>query len=208
MTQAVQTFYYPNRMARIILSAAEEILGSEDTRRLLDDAALPQLSGAYLPDDLELNVPFEAISRLQCALDERYGRSGRGVALRIGKACFMQGLRDFGPSVGLTGLEFRLLPLHAKLTAGANAFADIFNRYTDQRVRVEEDSKRLYWHIERCPICWERRSPDGCCHLATGLLHESLYWASNGRLFGVEEVSCRACGDADCTIAIEKTPLG
>ena len=120
----------------------------------------------------------------------------------------MRGLQDFGPSAGLTGLDFRLLPLHAKLTAGANSFAAIFNQYTDQRVRVDEDAKRLYWHIERCPICWERRSPDGCCHLATGLLHEALYWASNGRLFSVEEISCRACGDADCTIAIDKTPLG
>lgn len=207
MTQANSAFFYPNRMGRIILSAAQEILGRGDTQRLIDDAAFPQLSIASLPDDLQLKVPFEAISRLQCALDERYGRSGRGVALRIGRACFTQVLRDFGSSAGMTRLDFRLLPQRTKLTAGANALAGVFNQFTDQRVRVEENAKNIYWHIERCPVCWERRSSDDCCHLATGMLQEALYWTSNGRVFSVEEISCVACGDADCTILIDKTPL-
>ena len=207
MTEPATGFFYPNRMGRIILGATEEILGSQEVQRLLDHAALPHLAMTFPPDDLERKVPFEAISSIQGSLDDLYGRGGRGLALRIGRACFTEGLRDFGPSAGLTGLAFRLLPLGAKLTSGAHAFADVFNHYTDQRVCVVEDARRLYWRIERCPICWERHSTDGCCQMATGLLEEALYWASNGRIFNVEEISCVACGDADCTIAIDKTPL-
>ena len=207
MTEPAPAFFYPNRMGRIILSATEEIIGGEAARMVVDWAALPEFAASYPPNDLEQRISFESISRLQAALDEVYGPSGSGIALRIGRACFQQGLQDFGPSAGLTELTFRLLPLNTKLSAGARAFAGIFNQYSDQRVRVEEDSERIYWHIERCPVCWERRTESGCCHLAIGLLQEALYWASNGRVFNVEEVACVACGAPACTIAIDKVPL-
>jgi predicted hydrocarbon binding protein len=207
MTETAPTFFYPNRMGRIILSATEEIIGGEAARMVVDRAALREFTAAHPPGDLERGISFESISRLQGVLDEIYGHGGSGIAMRIGRACFQQGLQDFGPSAGLTGLAFRLLPLNTKLSSGAKAFAGIFNQYTDQRVRVEEDAERIYWHIERCPVCWERRTERGCCHLAIGLLQEALYWASNGRLFNVEEVACVACGAPACTIAIDKTPL-
>jgi len=207
MTEPAPAFFYPNRMGRIILSATEEIIGGEAARMVVDRAALPEFAVNVPPNDLEARISFESISRLQAALDEVYGPGGSGIALRIGRACFQQGLQDFGPSAGLTELTFRLLPLNTKLSAGARAFAGIFNQYTDQRVRVEEDAERIYWHIERCPVCWERRTDRGCCHLAIGLLQEALCWASNGRLFNVEEVACVACGAPACTIAIDKVPL-
>jgi predicted hydrocarbon binding protein len=201
------SFFYPNRMGRIILSATEEVIGGEAAHRVLEHAALPELAGGFPPDDLALKVSFDSISKLQCALDELYGQGGRGLAQRIGRACFQEGLQEFGPSAGLTALGFRLLPLSTKLKAGASALAAIFNQHTDQRVRVDEDGERLYWRIERCPVCWERRTTVSCCHLATGLLEEALYWVSNGRQFNVEEIACVACGDPACVIAIDKTPL-
>jgi predicted hydrocarbon binding protein len=206
MTQTEPAYYYPNRMARIILAATEEVIGSQAAQQMLDHAALPGL-GVDAPDDPELKVPFASISGLQSAFDEHYGHSGRGIALRVGRACFQHGLQEFGPSAGLTELGFRLLPLKTKLQTGANALAAIFNHQTDQRVRVEQDEEHIYWRIERCPVCWQRKASASCCQLAIGVLEEALYWASNGRLFKVEEIACTACGDPACVIAIDKTPL-
>jgi predicted hydrocarbon binding protein len=45
------------------------------------------------------------------------------------------------------------------------------------------------------------------CHLAVGLLQESLYWLSGGKMFNVEETACIGRGDAACTISIDRTPL-
>ena len=104
-------------------------------------------------------------------------------------------------------MAFRLLPLSTKLHTGANSFAGLFNKQTDQRVRVEETETTILWHIERCPLCWERTSDEPVCHLATGLLQEALYWVSGGKVFSVEEVACHARGDERCTILIQKTPL-
>jgi predicted hydrocarbon binding protein len=40
-----------------------------------------------------------------------------------------------------------------------------------------------------------------------GLLQESLYWLSGGKIFNVEETECIARGDPACTILIEKQPI-
>jgi predicted hydrocarbon binding protein len=104
-------------------------------------------------------------------------------------------------------MAFRLLPLPSKLSAGASAFAELFNRFTDQKVRVEEADDKLLWHIERCPLCWERRVHEPACHLAVGLLQEALYWISGGKIFNVEETTCKGAGDEACTIEVDRSPL-
>ena len=86
-------------------------------------------------------------------------------------------------------------------------FVDVFNRYTDQVVRLEEDPNKFLWHIERCPVCWGRRTDSPCCHLAVGILQEALFWVSGGRNFMVEELQCLARGDESCTIRIARQPL-
>jgi predicted hydrocarbon binding protein len=208
MNATAPTYYYPNRMGRIVLLAMEEIIGRNGVNAVLRRAALPKMIGSYPPEDQELQIPFRIISDLQKALEDAYGpRGGRGIALRTGRACFQHGLKAFGASFGLTDLTFRLLPLSTKLKTGSEAFANIFNKHTDQRVRVEDHGKTLIWIIERCPICWERRADEPVCHLAVGLLQEALYWASGGKFFDVEETHCLARGDSDCRILIDKTPL-
>jgi predicted hydrocarbon binding protein len=90
---------------------------------------------------------------------------------------------------------------------GAKAFAELFNSFTDQKVRVEEGDGKLFWHIERCPLCWERRAQEPVCHLAVGLLQEALYWLSGGKVFTVEEITCVATGDKACTIVVDQSPI-
>jgi predicted hydrocarbon binding protein len=194
----------------------EEILGRSGVNAVLNFANLSNYINNYPPYNQDKGFSFTSISRLQTALENAYGpRSGRGLAQRIGRASFKYGLREFGPELGLTDLAFRLLPLPAKLKAGTEALAELFNNFTDQRVRLERDDNYIYWHIERCPLCWERPVTEtpasaggSCCNLAVGLLQEALYWLSAGKYFEVEEQKCIACGDSACTIIISQTPLG
>jgi V4R domain len=200
-------YYYPNKMGRIILQALEETLGSSAAADVLLQAHLPHLAGILPPNNLERNFSFDHIGKIQHSLDDLYGpRGGRGLAVRSGRTCFKYGLREFGPLLGLTDSAFRLLPLRDKLKAGAGLFAEAFNRFSDQRVRLEEDEKHIYWHIERCPVCWGRTTAEPVCHLAVGILEEALYWVSCGRQFSVAETRCIARGDPTCTIQIEKQP--
>ena len=204
-----QPYYYPNRMGRVILLAMEEILGHSGVNAVLNLVKLPEYINHYPPYNQDLYFPFKHISQLQAGLEGAYGpRAGRGLAVRVGRACLKYGLREFGPELGLTDLAFRLLPLQTKIKTGSEAFAVLFNNFTDQRVRLDRDEKFIYWQIERCPLCWERQADAPCCHLAVGLLQEALFWVSGGKYFEVEEKKCIACGDSTCTIVIDRTPMG
>ena len=203
-----KTFYYPNRMGRIILLSMEEVMGKNGVNAILKLASLSTLMEAYPSDNNELAFPFNTLSSITDTLEQSYGpHGGRGLALRVGRACFNYGVRQYGTQLGLTEMAFRLLPLPMKVSAGAKVFAELFNNFTDQRVRVEEDDGKLLWHIDRCPLCWERKAQDPVCHLAVGLLQEALYWLSGGKVFNVEEQTCIAAGDITCTIVIDQTPI-
>ena len=183
-------------------------MGRNGVNAVLKLSSLPELIDAYPPDNTELSFDFKTLGTITDMLEHAYGpHGGRGLALRIGRACFNYGVRQYGRQLGLTEMTFRLLPLPAKVGAGAKVFAELFNNFTDQRVRLEDEDGKLLWHIDRCPLCWERTAQDPVCHLAVGLLQEALYWLSGGKVFNVEEQTCIAAGDTTCTIVIDKTPI-
>lgn len=201
-------YFYPNKMGRIILLAMEEVMGRNGVNAVLNLAKLPHLVNNYPPNNFDRRFSFDELGRIMQALDEMYGpRGGRGLALRAGRAGFKYGLKEFGPVLGIADLAFRLLPIGMKLRVGADVFSDVFNKYSDQVVHLQEEHDRILWTIARCPVCWKRSSQSPCCFLAVGILQESLYWVSGGKNFNVEEISCIARGDESCTIAIDKQPL-
>lgn len=203
-----EEFFYPNQMGRTILLSMEEVMGRNGVHAMLKLASLSSMIENYPPDNTERAFSFSTLSKMTDMLEQIYGpHGGRGLALRIGRACFNNGIRRYGAQMGITEMAFRLLPLPAKVDAGAKAFAELFNAFTDQKVRVEEEDGKLLWHIERCPLCWERSSQDPICQLAVGVLQEALYWLSGGKVFDVEEVTCIAAGDEMCTIVIDQSPI-
>ena len=195
-------------MGRILLLAMEEVLGRSGLNAVLRLASLDHLIGDYPPNTLDRAFPFEQLGGIHDSLDRMFGpQSGRGLALRTGRVCFKYGMQEFSPNLGSGNLSFRLLPLNLKVISGAKAFANLFNQNSDQRVHVSEAPDRIWWHVERCPICWGRQTEAPCCHLVVGLIQESLYWVSGGHNFMVEETQCRAHGDSLCSIQAARIPL-
>lgn len=206
--QKTPKYYFPNRMGRIILLAMEEVIGHMGVNAALNVANLSGVINNYPPNDMDLGFAFDDISGILAALEKLYGtRGGRGLALRIGRACFKYGLREFGPMLGSTDLAFRLLPTNAKINTGAEVLSKLLNEHTDQRGKVSEDANHFMWEIERCPVCWGRQADMPICHLPIGVLQESLYWVSGGKFYNIEETHCIAKGDPSCLIVVDKTPL-
>lgn len=201
-------YFYPNRMGRIVMMAMEEILGHNGVNVVLDLAHLPEYIDQSPAFNRELKLPSEIIGRLQTALESAFGtRAGRGLSQRVGRACLKYSLREFGSSLGITDQAFRLLPLPTRMKVGSEKLVGLLNQFPDQHVRLEFDQRYLIWHIESCPLCWERQTNDPCCTLAVGFLQEAFYWVSGGKYYLVEEKNCIACGDSECTIVIDQTPM-
>jgi predicted hydrocarbon binding protein len=201
-------YYYPNKMGRIVLLATEEVMGRNGVNAVLNLAKLRRLVNNYPPNNFDRQFLFEDFGRLQQALEEMYGpRGARGLALRAGRAAFKYAIKEFGPVMGIADLAFRLLPVGMKMKVGIEVFAETFNKFSDQVVRLGEDEDHFIWVIDRCPVCWGRRTSEPCCYLAVGILQEGAYWVSGGKNFAVEETTCVAKGDNTCTILVSKRPL-
>jgi len=201
-------YYYSNRMARAYLLGLEEALGKNGVKTVLNFAGVRNRINNYPPDDLDLGFEFRELSSIQQALEEMYGpRGGKGLAMQAGRVTFKYGLRQFEGVIGIADLALRLIPLGMKIKIGAETFASIFNRFSDQVVVIEEYSDHYLWNNERCAVCWGRHSDAPCCHLAVGILKEGLRWVSGGRDFRVEETACIAHGDAACQFYIAKKPI-
>ena len=91
------TLYYPNRMGRIILLSMEDVMGRNGVNAILNLASLSTLMEAYPADNSDLAFSFNTLSSITETLENAYGpHSGRGLALRIGRACFNYGVPNWG----------------------------------------------------------------------------------------------------------------
>jgi predicted hydrocarbon binding protein len=199
--------YYPNKIARLALTALEEVMGKNGLNAILNLAGLSYLIENLPANNLERAFDFADFSALNGALEVMYGpRGGRGLAQRAGRAVFMEGLRNFGALAGAGDLAFKILPLSTKLHLGLPAMAKIFSTTSDQHSTVEEKGDHFIYTIHRCPVCYGRHTEKPCCHMATGLLQEGLKWVSGGREFRVVEVKCVANGEPTCDFMIYKEP--
>lgn len=195
-------------MGRIILNSMESAMGRERLDEVLATAKLEQLKTRLPPNNLEKKFPFEWVSALQVATETVYGdRTGRSLNARIGRLCFEKGLKEFEPVLGIADLPMRLMPLNMKFRVGLEVFARVFNQFSDQVVRLSEEVTTFYWIIERNPVCWGRQTTEPCCHLALGILEESVFWGTGGRRFRIEETDCIAVGAKTCVFKIDKKPL-
>lgn len=201
-------FFYPNKMGNILHRSLKELLGRDQMELVMQEGGIGDLLADYPPNDLKKNYPFRGVSGITEGLEAVFGvEEGRKKAAELGHLAFSHGIFDFDPMLGIIDMPRRLMPLGMKIRLGMDIFAVVFNRFTDQRVKIGEDREHYLWTITRCPVCWGRKVNGVACHLATGILQEALSWVSNDRQFHVEQKTCLAGGDADCTIAIQKKPL-
>lgn len=204
---AFRGLHYPNKIGRLTFVSLEEVMGENGVKALLRLADLPQFIGAYPPNDLKKEFPFEAIAATSMALATMYGpRGARGLELRAGRVAFTLGLKEFGPLLGMADLALKLMPITMKLKIVLNATAQTFDRFSDQTSYVEEEKDHFVYHIVRDPSSL-REDAGLNFFIARGILEEATVWVSGGRRFSVEQVSCIALGDKTTAFHIGKEPL-
>lgn len=196
-------YYYPNKMGLVILDAIEEILGKNGINALFRSAGLEQRIDNYPPSNLNKEWDFAEFSALDAALDDMVGpRVGRALSLSAGHTAFNEGIQGFAAFVGMADVAFQVLPHRTKIKVGLKAMAEVFTKFSDQPSHVEEDDGCYLYVIERCPVCWGRKTDKPICHIAAGLVQEAIKWISGGQTYQVREIECVAQGGNTCSFNI------
>jgi predicted hydrocarbon binding protein len=203
------SLYYPNKFARAYLVAMEDVMGKNSLHAALKMAGLNHFIKELPPDNLKREFDFADFTAVNVALEELYGpRGGRGLALRAGRACFAEGLRNFGALAGARDPVFRAQPLALQVKVGLHGLAGIFTHFSDQQTHINEHETSYDCVVEQSPVCWGRRADRPVCHALVGMIQETLRWVSFGHEFWVVETECQAVGDEHCAFNINKQPIG
>ncbi len=187
-----------SQIAQIMIEGMEEVVGAEDLRGVF----------AYSQVISEPRLSYRDVCQFQEAVEASFGpRGGRGVLCRSGRAAFKRFLPGFWAHLGMTNLQYRLMPTPARIKIGLRALAQAMAEMYDQEIEVEDTADLWTWRMKTCPHCYERQSRGPVCDFAVGVLQEYLSWTSSGRFYMVEEVECLSAGGQACTIQIQKRPL-
>lgn len=184
-------------------------MGKHGLNTILSMAELEGYIDHLPPDNLAHQFDFASMAALSEALEEMYGaRGGRGIALRIGRATFSRGIKNFGAMAGMADPTFQALALSKRVHLGVHALAAVFTKFSDQTSHVEDHNTVYHFTTDASPFAWGRTAERPVCHALTGMIQESLRWASQGSEFHVQETACRAMSGSECVFKINKTPIG
>ena len=201
--------HYPNRIARAFFTAMDDVMGQHGLNTVLTTANLQRYIDHPPPHDLERAFSFADMAAISAALETIYGvRGGRGMALRIGRAAFAMGLKQFGVMRGMGDPAFRALPLTKRVEYGLQALSVLHNNFSDQTTGVRQEKNAYSFYIENSPMAYGRNTEKPVCHAQVGIIQECLRWASNGYVFYVREVTCHAVTGGECVFRINKTAIG
>ncbi len=199
--------YYPNRFARLLLVAMADVMGGHGLNTILGLAGLERYIDQPPPNDLARQFDFAYIAAINQTLEDVYGpRGGRGIALRIGRAMVANGLNHFGALAGMQDPAFQALPLPNRIHLGVGALAAVFSKFTDQATSVEVADSYYRFIVSPAPMTWGRAIDQPANHMLTGIIQQTLSWATQGKEFIVQE---QPSNDDETTVFhINKKPIG
>ncbi|HVN16217.1 MAG TPA: 4-vinyl reductase [Anaerolineales bacterium] len=190
-----------NTIVRQALVAAQEVMGENGLNAVLRTSDLERYIGNFPPDNLEPAIPTVQYARFNQAIEEFYGRGGRGMLRRIGKASFQYATREQAALLGIAGVALKLLPERQRIKFILNSLADALRKSNPQVENWIEEGDHLAYLESTCGICHGRKSETPICYLYVGSIGEAVEWAT-GKPHEVIETHCMAKGDPYCRFEI------
>ncbi len=194
-----------NALMRQAILAIEEVMGKQGLNIVLRQAGLDRYVDNPPPDDLGLDTHASEYSALNQAVMSFYGRAGRGMLQRIGRASFRYGAEEQATLMGLVGVGLKLMPQKTRARFILNQMAKaLMDTNPDACERVEETAEGLVFAEYSCAICYGQHDDKPVCHLLVGSVAEAVKWAT-GQEYPVREITCRAMGADACRVLVEGT---
>src|SRR6266540_6178312 len=191
-----------NALVRQALSSTQEVMGENGLNAVLRASGLERFIGNFPPNDLAPGIKTADYARLNQAIEDFYGRAGRGMLRRIGKASFQYGVKEQAALLGVAGAALKLLPEKQRIKFILNGMVNALKKSNPQvDARVDESGDRLAYIESTCAICHSRHSETPICYLYVGSIGEAVQWAT-GKEHQVVETHCLAKGDPYCRFEV------
>jgi hypothetical protein len=191
-----------NSLVRQALTSAQEVMGDNGLNAVLRTSGLERFIGNFPPNNLEPSIQASQYAKLNQAIEDFYGRAGKGMLRRIGKASFQYAVREQAALLGVAGVALKLLPEKQRIKFILNGMVDALKKSNPQvEARLDESDGKLAYIESTCAICHSRHSETPICYLYVGSIGEAVQWAT-GKEHQIIETHCLAKGDPYCRFEV------
>ena len=191
-----------NSLVRQALTSMQEVMGDNGLNAVLKTCGLDKFVDNFPPNDLEPSIKASQYAQLNQAIEDFYGRGGRGILKRVGRASFQYGIREQAALLGIAGVALKVMPQKERIKFILNGMANALKKSNpDVDARLEENDGVLAYVESTCAICNGRHSEKPICYLYIGSISEAVQWAT-GKEYNVIETHCIAKGDDYCRFEI------
>jgi len=191
-----------NSLVRQALTSAQEVMGDNGLNAVLRTSGLERFIDNFPPNNLDPSIQASQYARLNQAIEDFYGRAGKGMLRRIGKASFQYGVREQAALLGVAGVALKLLPERQRIKFILNGVGDALKKSNPQvNAWVDDSGNRIAYLDATCAICHSRRAETPICYLYAGSISEAVKWAT-GKEYEIVETHCLAKGDPYCRFEV------
>jgi predicted hydrocarbon binding protein len=176
---------------RVLMDAAEQVIGTNGLKSLLNYAMMPQLMNEKPGYGFEKAYTDIEYSRIIVSFYELLGVSGAKAIFRIIGKLIAVRVKD----LGLLD-QFKDLPGQEKLFKAVEIYAMVSGRGT---VTIQGD--KVVFDNTLCTTCFNLRSDVPICTVINGFLDELAAWAGFKGARSIE-TKCKAMGDDTCLYEI------
>jgi predicted hydrocarbon binding protein len=197
-----------NRAFRVILLGVEDVVGKNGMASVLRTAGLSQYIGNYPPSDTERGGHLvQYASRINHALYDIYGaRGARAILNRIGRGRARNAIEENAAFANAIKMAIRFLPRRMKVKLALERVSKEFSHQMGTQVKLLEEDEAFIWEDPYCSSCMDWQSDVPVCHTTAGFIFGVIAWGLEDEDFKVQEVACRAKGDAACRYRITLNP--
>jgi hypothetical protein len=191
-----------NSLVRQALVSAQEVMGDNGLNAVLRTSGLERFIGNFPPNNLEPSIKTYQYAQLNQAIEDFYGRAGKGMLRRIGKASFQYAVREQAALLGVAGVALKLLPERQRIKFILNGMVDALKKSNPQvDARVDDSGDHVAYIDATCAICHSRHAAAPICYLYLGSIGEAIQWAT-GKEHQIIETHCLAKGDPYCRFEV------
>ena len=191
-----------NALVRQALVSAQEVMGENGLNAILHSVGLERFIDNFPPDDTNPGIKAVEYAKFNEAIETFYGRGGKGMLRRVGKASFQYGVREQGALMGVAGAALKLMPQKQRIKFILNAMVNALKKTNAQvEAWVDDEDGKIAYCESTCAICLGRHSDVPICHLYAGSVGEAVRWATDQE-YEIIETHCIAKGDKYCRFEI------
>jgi len=197
----VSDIKFSNRIVRRFAETAALELGADQFSATLGLAKLPaEWSDPETFLKMDAIESAHAYASMQAAMRGYFGRGARGVLLRVGQRLWNHLLDDASLGIKAQAAVIRRLPLATRRKPTLDLLAKFMGAQPgDITVHTLDLDLLLVDHAS--PSTHDQTAASPICYITQGVIRECLFWAM-GKNYDVEEVHCKAQGEASCEFKI------